>query len=252
MTFFDKTLIDNFVQLIGKNDLYIYNLQTLNEKRKGRILMALKSCCLDSIGIHYLNSQYRSLNKNNEIFDLAVVTDKHIDQVTNLPNSIRGFMITQKGECHKFKDAYCINLICSQHSKGAILIALYLYCINNNPLVLSKIGLLELANSYYNAGGLCLYSKYGFEHDSSLYGDDCFRDYNNLPMIVDLVSKYKDTESCNAMLKDILLGNSKGFDRPNICNVRGDKQTRNAWSCNESNSVCKIKYSRIHCYVHDV
>jgi hypothetical protein len=139
-----------------------------------------------------------------------------------LTKNIRGFIIVQKGECTKFSDVYCVNLICSQHSKGAVLIALYLYCIFNNPYVTTKKGLLELANSYYNVGGLCLYSKFGFEYDRTLYGDECFSDYNNLPMIVDIPSKY--TSGFNNQMKDILLGVSKGFPKPSVCDIRGPRQ----------------------------
>jgi hypothetical protein len=224
MRFFQENLITDFITLIGKDDMYIYNYDTIkNSKYKSKIPQSLKKCCLDSIGLDYLNRQNRALSSNDD-FDLAIITDKSINNITNLTDSIRGFIIVQKGECTKYSYVYCINLICSQHSKGAILIALYLYCINNNSNITDKKGLLELANSYYNMGGLCLYSKFGFQYDNSLYGKDCFDDFNNLPMIVDLNTKYKDKNTCNQMLKNILLGTSKGFPKPSICDMRGPRQ----------------------------
>ena len=168
----------------------------------------MKSCCLLNIDVNYLNDQYKELKSGNTDFDLALITSERFDsftKVTDLPKKIRGFIITQKGECHKFPDSYCINLICSQHSKGSILIALFLHCIMNNPEITNKIGLLELANSYFNVGGLCLYSKYGFEYDHTLHGDECFRDYNNLPMIVDIGAKCGDQTNGSLLLKNIAL-----------------------------------------------
>ena len=168
MRFFQENLITDFITLIGKDDMYIYNYDTIkNSKYKSKIPQSLKKCCLDSIGLDYLNRQNRALSSNDD-FDLAIITDKSINNITNLTDSIRGFIIVQKGECTKYSYVYCINLICSQHSKGAILIALYLYCINNSSNITDKKGLLELANSYYNMGGLCLYSKFGFQYDNSL------------------------------------------------------------------------------------
>lgn len=222
MRFFQQDLINGFVQLLGKSDLYLYNYQSISEmpKHKRYLLAALRACCLTSIGNDYLNHQNR--NMKFEEYDLVIITDVDIrTSNVNLTKTIRGFIITQKGECTKFSDVHCINLICSQHSKGATLIALYLYCIYNNQIITTKKGLLELANSYYNVGGLCLYSKFGFEYDANLYGDNCFSDYNNLPMIVDIPSKYTDF---NKQLKDILLGVSKGFQKPDICNIRGVRQ----------------------------
>lgn len=229
MDFFRDDLITNYNTLIGINDVYIYNYKTIQPtKHKSKISQALKTCCSNNIGLDYINNQNRSLaSKNNVAFDLAIISDKPINEITNLVDSIRGFIIVQKGECKKFIDVYCINLICSQHSKGALLIGLYLYCINNNTQISVKKGLLELGNSFYNMGGLCLYSKFGFEYDSTLYSqgqDRCFDDHNNLPMIVDLIDKYKTPDNCNQMIRDILLGTNKGFPKPMICDMRGSKQ----------------------------
>lgn len=223
MRFFETELIDQFKILLNR-ELYIYNYETIQQtKQKSKLLKSLKACCSDAIAPSYLNFQYRQLS-DSEVFDLAIVVDKDINNVKNLYDSIQGFIIVQKGECILKPNVFCVNLICSQHARGALLIALYLYCINNNPNVTDKVGLLELANAYYNAGGLCLYSKFGFEYSSKLHGRYCFSDHNNLPMIVNLNDKYNDTNSCNQMIKDILSGNSKGFTKPIVCDLRGNRQ----------------------------
>jgi len=190
----------------------------------------MKKCCGNNIGIDYINKQNRALKHNKDTHDLALITYEPQENFssTKLENNILGFIIIQKGECSKFNDTYCINLICSpsldERSKGigSILIALYIYCIMNNDDIIEKRGLLELANSYVNMGGLCLYSKYGFVYDPLLYGADCFNDYNNLPMIVEIDTKYGNS---NEIIKDILLGKNKGFQKPPICSIReNDKQ----------------------------
>jgi hypothetical protein len=142
-----------------------------------------------------------------------------------------GFAITQHNECIKLQNVYCLNLICSKPLKdggvkgiGAILLSLYLFSINNNNNKnIPKIGLLELANSYINVGGLCLYSKFGFEYDPNLHGEDCFDDNNNMPMIVNLTEKYQNRD-VNRTLIEILNGKNI-FDKPYICSLRDIRQT---------------------------
>ncbi len=236
MRFFNQELLEQFKNFMEKPALNIYSYDFLESENKlGRLPSSMKQCCGTNIGSDYLNSQTRALKFNKDVFDLALVTyDSHTKfNSVGLTKNILGFMIVQKGECTKFNEAYCVNLICTPTTDnrakgiGSILMSLYIYCILNNDSVTDKTGLLELANSYINVGGLCLYSKYGFEYDVTLYGNDCFRDYNNLPMILDLSKKYdiQNRNNSNKILKDITLGTNKGFSKPNICNVRGnDKQ----------------------------
>lgn len=234
--FFTQDLLDNFKGLLENSGLNLYCYDFLEKEKKiSRLPSSMKKCCGTNIGTGYINSQSRNLKNEKNTFDLALVTFQPHENFTStkLDENILGFIIVQKGECNKFNDTYCINLICSSifderaKGMGSILIALYLYCIINNNNVIDKRGLLELANSYINMGGLCLYSKYGFEYDPSLYGDDCFNDHNNLPMIVDIETKYggSNNDESNQIIKNILVGNNKGFPKPDICAIRdNDKQ----------------------------
>lgn len=234
--FFTQELLNNFKTLLEKPEINLYCYDFLETENKLlRLPASMNKCCGNNIGTDYLNAQNRALKRDKNTFDLALVTFQPQENFspTKLPENILGFIIVQKGECNKFADTYCINLICSPiddpraKGVGSVLIALYLYCIINNDDIIEKRGLLELANSYVNMGGLCLYSKYGFVFDPSLYGDDCFDDHNNLPMIVDIDSKYgaSNKDQSNQIIKDIWTGNIKGFTKPNICNIRdNDKQ----------------------------
>lgn len=230
MSFFDQTTINEFINLLGRQ-AFIYNYGTLlSNKKTTRLASAIKQCCGNNIGIDYINERNRDIRNQPDEFEIVVVTSEALTPKNILPDIILGFMIVQKGECKRFSDLYCVNLICARSDRGkgtgAILIALYLYCIYNNSAIADKIGLLELANSYINVGGLCLYSKFGFEYDSSLHGDDCFSDHNNLPMLVDIKQKYKSADNAdfNQKLIQIALAASDLFVKPPICNMRGQKQ----------------------------
>lgn len=230
MVFFTQSLLEDFKGLLGNPNLNVYCYDYLESNNKlSNLIGAMKNCCGNHIGTSYLNQQNRALKSKNDAYDLALITYEKDLKPSSLSTNILGFIIVQKNECAKFQDAYCINLICSPSNDnrtkgiGSLLFALYLYCVinNNNVVENGKLGLLELANSYINIGGLCLYSKYGFEYDSSLYGDDCFNDYNNLPMIVDMKSKYEypNIERSNQILKEIALGINKGFPKPTLCSI---------------------------------
>jgi hypothetical protein len=98
-----------------------------------------------------------------------------------------GFVIAQLGECRKKIDIWSVNLICSKtlkrsgaSVKGSILLGAFLYCIKNSNF--KQEGILELAGGYETINGFISYTKMGFNKDLSLYGNNCFHDYNNLPM----------------------------------------------------------------------
>jgi len=125
---------------------------------------------------------------------------------------ILGFVIVEKGECRKMPTTYSIQLICTrsktdfkqysydamnkvprERSKAAILLGAYLYCGKSYG---QTHGILELADGYKNMSGFFSYSKQGFVKDTTLFGKDCFRSYDNLPMAVDL-SKYSYPQIIN-------------------------------------------------------
>jgi hypothetical protein len=87
---------------------------------------------------------------------------------------------------------------------------------------------LELANSYYNIGGLCLYAKYGFEFDSGLFVEHdpdqdppCFDFPANLPMLVNIESY--GTNKAEQITRLFNIGKNP-FNKPLVCNLRGNKQ----------------------------
>ena len=100
---------------------------------------------------------------------------------------VLSFIIIQKAECIKLDDVYSVRLICSLPGvKVNVLMGAYLYVVKGLANANRKMGILELADGYKNLQGFCSYSKFGFQYDKSLYGDDCFTDKTNLPMSVNL------------------------------------------------------------------
>jgi len=82
---------------------------------------------------------------------------------------------------------------------------------------LQHIGILELAGSYLNVPGLCLYEKFGFKYEPLLLKQDCFSDIENLPMILSFSSnpKYKPYWRNNIeQIKQILIRISIGYKNP--------------------------------------
>ena len=239
MLFFNQDIINKFYASCNEPpSLHFYSFTTLVKMNKIKNLSsAVHSNCINisstyiDNSLHKLNSNYRN---NIDEYDLVLVTKTEItkDDSYNMVSNVLGFMIVQKGECKKYPNAYSLNLICTKAdisgSVGSYLLALYVYTIANNNEVTSKVGLLELASAYLNMGGLCLYSKYGFEYDHSLYGYRCFKDINNLPMIVDLKNKYGLTETnvdeVSEKIINICTKNQQIFTKPEICYIRGDRQ----------------------------
>lgn len=99
----------------------------------------------------------------------------------------------------------------------------------DEPLIDTQhIAVLELADAYENVGGLCMYEKYGFTFDPSMFAPNCFTDKANLPMIIDFNEKpgYKelDLAAKKAKIIAITIGSDKGFPKDIICSLREDRQ----------------------------
>jgi hypothetical protein len=144
------------------------------------------------------------LNSSNN-FDLLVAVYSDYEAVSNLGTTktvsnnkikqIVAFIIVELGECQKKPNTVSVRLICGIERKlyrrsfppfkAGILLAAYLYCIKNSRY--DQEGILELAGGYPNVSGFMTYTKLGFNYDKSLYGPDCFDDFHNLPMSVNLV-----------------------------------------------------------------
>jgi ribosomal protein S19E (S16A) len=101
--------------------------------------------------------------------------------------------------------------------------------IYKEPLIpVQHIAVLELAGAYMNPGGLCSYEKFGYYFDSTLYGDKCFYDYNNLPMVIYFNTDYNGNDSIKkSRVISIAAGDKKAdFKKSKICDIRDkDKQT---------------------------
>lgn len=104
---------------------------------------------------------------------------------------------------------------------------------NEDLIPLQQIAVLELASAYANPGGLCMYEKFGFTYDQTMFSDDskgidCFADRDNLPMLIDFTTKPGYAELNNQDKKqkvvNITVGLDRGFPKSKICSVRGDNQ----------------------------
>lgn len=225
---FDQTIIDQYANVLNleSTGVYLYGLETLRKThRMTRLKYAITKSCDHQIGSQYINDAYEQLRLGNPLFDAVVCTNKPLTQIlsAHLDQHTLGIIIVEKGECRTYPDIYSINLICAQYKKGTILIGAYLYAIAQNPRVIHKAGILELAHGYLNAPGLCLYSKFGFQNKPELTSAECFADPSNLPMISEL-SQFGQTsdQQCTHII-DIVTGNSKGFSKPFLC-AYTDKQ----------------------------
>ena len=184
-TFFDEDITKRYSELIQTK----YNNYTF-EIVKGRITRLINSqisrtchSINDSISI---GKQYISeLLKKSLLHvgkDFEVVNGYEI-MVMKQGDVWCGFMIVKQGLCGVYPEVFVKTLTCSSCSGGGTLfMGLYLYTILENPMVRSKIGMLEVGGAYMNQVAVCLNEKFGFKADTSLFGETCFDDPNNLPM----------------------------------------------------------------------
>jgi hypothetical protein len=174
------------------------------------VLPRLASICQD-ISEGYGQYAVQSLLDRSNQFDLLVALHADYNDVDRLGktttvserkiNKIAAFIIVELGECKKKPKTVSVNLICGKNIqlyprgvpafKAAILLGAYLYCIKNSNL--DQEGILELAGGYTNAAGFMTYTKLGFNYDKNLHGDNCFADFINLPMSVNLVKMTPET-----------------------------------------------------------
>lgn len=164
-----------------------------------------------------LDTEYDSTDSKDDMYRprKKYVSDK--DKRYDVDNVV-AFLIAQKGECKKYPNIYCVNLICSRSGErgagsGQVLMGLFLYSIKENPVVTSKVGLLELAGGYTNVSGLASYSKLGFKASYGLYGEYCFSDYGNLPMSITIIEPQK--------IIDILVDGAVLYEKPALCSFSG-------------------------------
>jgi hypothetical protein len=194
-----------------------------------------------SIGEKYVNKVLEKVFEINQETDYDICFLLNIDESKNpsiITDFIQGFAIVQRGECPKYPNTYCLNLLCgSSNNSGTILFGLYLYTIISHPKrddtnllkeknvypesldeeyygsPVSHIALLELSGGYKNLAGLCLYSKFGLKEDIKLSGrfSNCFQDKFNLPMI-----RHMNSLDINQII-NIVLRKDSGFTKPLLC-----------------------------------
>jgi hypothetical protein len=178
MPFFKKDIIDDFLSKLSISGIKILSNKEIDEQllRENGV-----SICRGSILDDYLGETLDNAFGDNPDFEIIALFE---GSAKSTPIS---FLVVEKGECEKLSGVWSVNLICAAlqspkglKSLGQILMGFYLYTIAINDEVDEKAGVLELANGYINAGGLASYSKLGFVVDESLYGEDCFPNYNNL------------------------------------------------------------------------
>lgn len=104
---------------------------------------------------------------------------------------------------------------------------------NEELVPIQHVAVLELSGAYLNSGGLCMYEKFGFTFDSTMFSDPkkeivCFNNRENLPMKIDFntMQGYSGLSIQDKKKKiiDITAGIDKGFPKSKICSVRGEKQ----------------------------
>ena len=245
MVFFIRADIDAFnsnVSVPVGNYIYTYEDVIALTKVNGpaawmRVLLAiLQKTCGDNIGSEYYDLITTLFSTQPDDMDLVFITNTQfttpasrrdnplLSQIENPNCIILGLLITQKNECEMYPNVHTVQLICSKHKQGSFLLGLYLYIIKQQGFNMiadgRQIGLLELANGYTNVGGLCAYNKYGFKVSRDLYRDNCFTDYDNLPMEVNIkdtsvenifsiykgISVHKKNPLCKVVVQQMLLG----------------------------------------------
>jgi hypothetical protein len=109
---------------------------------------------------------------------------------------------------------------------------------SSEPLIpVQQVAVLELASAYTNPGGLCMYEKFGFTYDQTMFSDDtanppvvCFEDRNNLPMLIDFDTKpgYSGLtqEDKREKIVNITAGLDRGFPKSIICSIRDEQRQK--------------------------
>tara|TARA_B100000925_G_C21979802_1_gene461756 strand:- start:506 stop:1678 length:1173 start_codon:yes stop_codon:yes gene_type:complete len=217
-------------QLIFAKDLQLLsNIVTRNATSRKthanhftRLKEKMLETCKKSIGKHYFNRIFNvSVLGNTNIislekdFDIVIVIKGNKKEDVD-PDNIVAFLVTQVGECKTYEYVDALNLICSNDVKGSPVgrIVFYLYIFTLKYHKIDK-GLLELAGSYENISGLCLYNKFGFRENFSLMNRRCFPDEYNLPMYVDMTDRAMNNENMlNALTKSINIPVSFELEEP--------------------------------------
>jgi hypothetical protein len=194
----------------------------LNQFTQENLYESLSACCFD-IQPDYLQGCVNKLVSNPQENDIVCLT-KQDDM------AIQAFMIVELGECQMLPNVFSIKLICAKKGTkglGGLLIGNYLA---NLAAKAEYIGVLELANSYINTSGLCLYEKFGFRYDIQYVGTTCYPNYgattknvmrgvyDNLPMFVDLRIFIPNGVDALTYIVGVI-NNTIKTDKPEVCTI---------------------------------
>jgi hypothetical protein len=233
LDFFNKFELSQQFPILQSQGYTLFNKQDLprkDNKVDKRNAISILKC--NNIGDTYLH----------KTISLGLVDERHANKTDILyisksaETDAVGFIIVEMGECAKKPQVVSIRLICTLlPGLGSTLMAMYLSSIvlfyRKYPRQVEPIGILELANSYINTTGLCLYEKYGFRYDPELV-DECYNiygaKYENLPMSTRRnlpLNDGLDLTSNSAMDKimKIFSGETPLLKEP-ICAIRGESQ----------------------------
>jgi hypothetical protein len=223
---------------VGKPQLRLERKQSF-EKRVRTIQIEVVQQLADQVCQGNIDEQYgintvkKVLDKSN--FDILIAVEPNYN-VTSLPlthtknvvknklSRVLGFIIAELGECKDKPDVYSVNLICTRKVgnasiKSILLLGAFLYCIKNSiSTINNEEGILELADGYVNMPGFISYTKMGFRKDLTLSGQNCFKDYTNLPMKVDI----------SALSNEEIINRASGTIRPTITAQQDDSGLYNA------------------------
>jgi hypothetical protein len=217
----------------GRDNNERFHREALADRILIRDLVA--QVCQGNIADIYGQSTVERLLRGTSTFDVLIAVDpfylkpdraQRTGTVLNHKlQHVLGFVIAELGECKKHPLTYSINLICSRSVNGAkigsiVLLGAFIYCIKNSAstTINKDEGILELAGGYDNMPGFISYTKMGFIKDLTLFGDDCFGSYANLPMKVNI--KKLDNEE--------IIDRAAGLSRPIITIDQDDSGLFNA------------------------
>jgi len=201
--------------------------QTINEETMDIVAkeaVKLNQNMCPTVDPLYISQSFvKSLSTLHTSYDIIVVikpsaraTNKHTVRegsryinhekmhIENKMAKIVGFLISEKGECKKYPEAYAVKLICTrERGISGLLLGCYMYSIKSHPEYMQK-GLLELAGEFRNVNGFCAYRKMGFQIDADIFTSkirvgDCLEfSIYMLPMSVELdeVSRHQIIQRC--------------------------------------------------------
>lgn len=230
---FTPKLLQHAAQLFqtdSRNE-YMYGIDQLSllPKQLQYLFNITSGLCSDAIGDDYLEYIIQAVFDHPDKMDMLIITDSLL--TTEEPewlNHITGFIITEQGYCPSMPEAHSVQLICSPYNKGSLLMCVFLTAIVRNTSVLHKKAILELSDGPVNIAGLCMYSKFGFRYDPSLFQNKCFSDIDNLPMTCDIRKEYtiESPSAVETQLKYIFFGEKGSFRLPQkdqLCAIQDNR-----------------------------